>query len=120
SVLHILAQGLSDVTSHMEPMEAAAVCGQAVAALTRAMTRTTDPVALQSLAWGLLAVADRLEPKAAAATLRQALTTMTGPWMIPTETVDPSEAASYRLEDRLTAVADRLEPKEAGEVADTF
>ena len=53
---------------------------QAAATLTQAMTKTTDPAALQYLAQGLSAVAARLEPKeaarvsaAAAATLTQAI-----------------------------------------------
>jgi len=60
--LESLAQGLSVVSSRLEPMEAARVS----ASLSQAMSETTDHLALRHLAAGLSAVSVRLESKDAA------------------------------------------------------
>jgi hypothetical protein len=105
--LWLLAKGLSAVAGRLEPREAAAVSGQAAAAITQAMTRTMDPNALASLAQALSEVAGRLEPKEAreaAATLGQAMTRTT------------KADALVQLAAGLSAVASRLEPTEAAAV----
>ncbi len=89
-----LAEGLSAVTAHLDPQDA-------VASLTKAMTKTADPDALRELAKGLSAAAVRLDPKVAAACLIQAMTKPT----------DPN--ALGPLAEGLSAVAARLDPKEA-------
>jgi WD40 repeat protein len=82
--------------------------GEAAAALTQALAKTTDPYALKALAEVLSAVAARMEPgeaarvcAPAAATLRQALA----------KTTDPH--ALQALAEVLSAVATRMEPGEA-------
>jgi hypothetical protein len=111
SALHSLTQGLSAVAARMEPKGAAAVCGQAAATLSQAMTKTTFPEVRRLLAQDLSAVAARMGPKEAgeaAATLSQALAR------------EPNEWELHYLPQGLSAVAARMGPKEAGEAAATL
>jgi hypothetical protein len=81
-----LAEGLSAVAPRLEAKEAAAVCARAAAALTQAMSKTTNEFALSDLAEGLSAVAARLEAKdakEAAATLTQAMSNTTDSHALP-------------------------------------
>jgi tRNA A-37 threonylcarbamoyl transferase component Bud32 len=107
-VLHLLPQTLSPVADRMKPKEAA----EAAYLLSKAMTKTTNPSALQQLAEALSAVAARLGPKEAAAACDQAAATLS---RAMSETRDPS-ALEY-LARGLSAVAARVEPKEAAEAA---
>jgi hypothetical protein len=80
--LQPLAQGLSAVAARLEPKEAAAVCGQAAAALAHAMSLRTN-VNLLPPEQELSAVAARLEPKEAgdvAAALIQSMSKRAQPW----------------------------------------
>jgi hypothetical protein len=101
------AQGLSAVTAHMDPKDAARQCSKAAAILTRAMANEENRVALPELAQGLSAVAARMEPKDAAATLTQAMQGMA-------KTPDPN--ALLPLAQGLSAVAARLEPDAAAQL----
>jgi hypothetical protein len=108
-------------------------------ALLKAMAKTTDPNALNSLAQGLAAVADRLEPKEGAAILTQAMAKTTNFFALShlakglaavAARSDPQDGAATLaqamaktttllglayLEGGLAAVAARLEPKEAAQ-----
>jgi serine/threonine protein kinase/pilus assembly protein TadC len=103
-----LAQALSAASAHLEPKEAAQLCGQAAATLLQATSQTADWLALRDLVQGLSAVAARLEPNEAATTLIQAMSKDTGPY------------AWLDLARAMSAVAARLEPKQAAEVAATL
>jgi serine/threonine protein kinase len=106
--LGALAQGLSAVDTRMERKESDAVCVQAAATLTQALTKTTD-VRAYTLAKGLSAVSARLEAKEAAAlaaTLTQALIKARYAGRL----VEP-------LAKCMSAVSARVEAKEAAELA---
>jgi hypothetical protein len=93
--LQALSLGLAALATHLEPREAAEVCGQAAATLTQAMNKRSDVAAMLNLSRGLAAVSARLKPEeaaAAAAALTQATST----------TRDPNILAS--LLQRLSAV----------------
>jgi hypothetical protein len=66
NVLPSLAQSVSVVLTHLEPKDAAAI-------VTQAISKTTDPAALQKLAHAVPALAARLEPKEAAQLSGQAV-----------------------------------------------
>jgi serine/threonine protein kinase len=80
------------------------LAGRTADALIQAMSKITDPYALESLAESLSAVAARLEPKEAAATLTQAMSKTTNPFSLAS------------LAQSLSGVAACLEPKEATQV----
>jgi serine/threonine protein kinase len=92
-----LANSLPPVLARMEPKEAGA-------ALTQAMSKTTDRLASGNLARSLSAVSARLEPKEAAATLARAMRKTTEPFALGS------------LAKSLSAVSARLEPKEAAQL----
>jgi hypothetical protein len=83
-----LAQGLAAVAARLAHREAAAVCGQAAAANTRAKSEKTGYGTSYYLTQELAAVAARLEPETAAwqqaaATLMEALSKNFSPFEVP-------------------------------------
>ncbi len=86
------------------------LAGRTAATLTQAMSKTTDPHAIESLSQGLTAVAARLEPKEAGKAYGQAAVTLTQAMSKMTDA-----NALGPLSECLSAVAAHLEPKEAAQ-----
>jgi hypothetical protein len=99
------------VSARLEPKAAAQMCAQPAATLTQAISKTTDPKALQALGEELSAVSARLEPKEAAQMCAQPAATLS---RHISKTTDPLALRS--LAECLSAVSARLEPKEAARV----
>jgi Protein kinase domain len=100
------------VLAHFE-IEDSALAGRVGQVLTEAMTRTTNPYALEELAQGLSGVAGRMEPKEAATVCGRAVVSIS---LAMTRTTK-SDAAWRQLPQGLSALAARIEPKEAAEAA---
>jgi serine/threonine protein kinase len=103
---HVLVFGLSALAAHLEPKEAA----EDAAAVSQAMTKTTNPIQLEGMTRGLLALAARMEPKEATAVCGQAAASIR---LTMTKTTNPY-ALQY-LAQGLSALAIWMEPKEAAE-----
>jgi len=102
-----LVRGLEAVSARLEPKEAAEVA----AALSQAISKSTDPHVLTALGLGLLVVSARLEPKEAGR-VRGELVTLIQTMNKPTHAAAVRHLAAG-LSASLSAASARLEPKEA-------
>jgi serine/threonine protein kinase len=109
SVLAFSAEGLAVVADRLEPREAA----QAVAAVTLAMKRTTDPFTLGRLAEALPSAVDRLEASEANRVCCEAATTLV-------KVALDTYGDSFGIEAGLAALAHRLEARDAAQLASTL
>jgi hypothetical protein len=107
--LYSLGQGLATVAARLEAAQAAALCGQAAAAIVGAMSKTTNRIELYSLGQGLATVAARLEAAQAAALCGKAAAAFLQAMSKTTKEYELS-----RLGEGLAAVAGRLEAAQAG------
>jgi hypothetical protein len=103
--LSALAQGLSAVTSRLDPREAA----KAADTLSRALNMGNDHRLLGPLAQGLAALADRLAPQEALRLCAEAAATLTQ--VLRKKTIGPADRGP--LAQGLAALADRLAPRDA-------